>query len=164
VDPDLTPRRLHYRAIMQAVHDGLEAVPYVYALDDPSDVLPSIVPLRGCRAGRTHGFPDRGVVATEILLGRPLAVDETTVVEVLIELPPAVSTEHGQQHFVAHRVRELLLWARFHPDAVPERVEGFVELQDGTRDAWPVPPDGLGYAHTTVRSFGPGLVGLRWDV
>ena len=64
-------------------------------------------------------------------------------------------------HAVALQSRELVVWTRFHPDALPDWVE---EVDETPHDVNIVRRDleGAHSVHAVRRGFGPGALAIRW--
>jgi hypothetical protein len=159
VDADGRVVAFELRAAMQARHDGARRTPNFLTTDDGA-APPRFIPVAGCRLGRTSVDPETRVFAVELVLDRPLAKDEIGLYELRVELPEP-SLDPSYHHFAARRMAELLLWVRFDPARLPRRVERRIETEEG--DSVEEVPLGSGTsAHALARSFGPGLLGLRW--
>ena len=64
-------------------------------------------------------------------------------------------------HYAARRLSELLIWVRFDPDRLPANVERYTVLGD-QEETEKLDLGGGSTAHALARSFGPGILGLRW--
>jgi hypothetical protein len=150
---------MEVRAIMQARHDGARRTPLIVTLDDVS-MAPTFRPVAGCSIGRSFLDPDTGVFAAELIVGRPLARDETCLYELAIELAQP-SDDTWFDHYAARRLGELLIWVRFDPSRVPTRVERYVRSEYG-EEIEDLTLGGGSSVHALARAFGPGVLGIRW--
>jgi hypothetical protein len=159
VGSDGVIREFRVRAVMQARRDGARRTPLVLTTDD-QESLPRFVPVAGCAIGRTAADTATGVYAHELLLDRYLAKGELSPYELTIELADPYS-ETSLDHYAARRVRELLVWVRFHAERLPAWVERYtIEGEAETVEKVDLGEGRTG--HMLVRGFGPGIVGVRW--
>ena len=96
-----------------------------------------------------------------IVLDRPLRVGETTIVEYEMRLPPGSQHHYVEEH-LQHRTNEVVIWVRFHPDAVPRTCETYQTLGEAETTA-KVDLASVTSAHDAGRGVGPGTVGVRWE-
>ena len=87
-------------------------------------------------------------------------MDEATVLEYEMTVSGATGLDYHEHDLLRH-TNEVMIWVRFHPDAIPKRCE-IHESRDGEQVAWPVSLSGITSAHHWVRAFGPGAVGVSW--
>jgi hypothetical protein len=87
-------------------------------------------------------------------------VDEATVLEDEMTVSDATGLDDHEHDLLRH-TNEVMIWVRFHPDAIPRRCE-IHESRHGEQVAWPVSLSGITSAHHWVRAFGPGAVGVSW--
>jgi hypothetical protein len=160
VDRDGRLREFRVRAVMQARRDGARRTPLILTTDDQR-TLPRFVPVAGCVVGRSVSDHAAGVYAHELVLDTALDQGELSPYELAIELADPYA-ETSLDHYAARRLRELLVWVRFHPDRLPARVERFM-IEGEVESVENVDLGAGGAAHALVRDFGPGIVGLRWD-
>ncbi len=147
------------RVVVQARCDGARRRPLIVTLDEAGRA-PRFIPNVGCSLGRQRTDLESGVFSAELLIDRALARDETCVYELCVELPEP-SADRQFDHYAARRLGELLVWVRFSPSRVPARVERYT-LIDGVEEAEPIALGGGSGAHALARSFGPGILGVRW--
>jgi hypothetical protein len=159
VDRDGRVRRFRIQAVMQARRDGARRTPLILTADDRGE-MPRFVPVAGCSVGRMAVDAETGVYATELVLDRALARDETQPYELTIELAAPVD-ETWLDHYAARRLSELLVWVRFDPDRLPAHVERYTVVGDQEQSEKLDLGEGS-TAHALARSFGPGILGLRW--
>jgi hypothetical protein len=159
VDADGRISQVQVRAVMQARRDGARRTPLMMTMDERGR-LPRFVPRAGCSLGRWVVDEESGVYAAELVLERSLAKGETAPYELVIDLvEPFEDTE--VDHYAARRLTELLLWVRFDPERVPTHVERYT-IDDGDEHVEKIHLGEGSTAHALARSFGPGIVGLRW--
>lgn len=121
--------------------------------------------LRGATLLRDHLHESEHVYACVLRLDRPLVIGATTMLEIDMTVPPhttgALPTEDEAAAFVMRPIRNLLLWTRFHPDAIPDWVQEF-ERSPSTDGLVSTPLTPLDSIHLSRRDFGPGILGIRW--
>ncbi|WP_144795993.1 hypothetical protein [Microbacterium paludicola] len=121
------------RSLVQSTVDGLTHLPFYGSAPDPISAIPQIIIHAGGRLGSTHLHPSGLVFGYLVELDEPLRAGGT-----------------------------LLLWARFHPDAVPswceehEQAAGVEEC-----DTWPARVS-AGSVHAARHGFGPGTIAFTW--
>lgn len=152
------------QVLIQAVAPFVHEI--TYALMSAESILrrPRSV-LRGATLLREHLHESEHVYACVLRLDRPLLIGATTMLEISMEVPPpsagALLVEDETAAFVMRPIRNLLLWTRFHPDAVPDWVHEFERspATDGLVSTALTPLDSI---HLSRRDFGPGILGIRW--
>ena len=159
VDRDGRATTLEVRAIMQARRDGARRTPLIVTLEGVSQA-PEFRPVAGCSIGRSVTDPDTGVFAAELLMDHALARDETCLYELTIELTEP-SGDAWFDHYAARRLAELLIWVRFDPSRLPQRLERYVRTEHD-EDAAEIALGGGRSVHALARGFGPGMLGIRW--
>jgi hypothetical protein len=159
VDADGMVSRIQVRAVMQARRDEARRTPLVMTVDERGR-FPDFTPVAGCSIGRRAVDEESGVCAAELLLDRALSKGETIPYELTIE-PVDPWTETWLDHYAARRLAELLVWVRFDATRVPSHVERYTI--DGGEERRETLELGEGAnAHVLARTFGPGVLGLRW--
>ncbi|ONF73745.1 helix-turn-helix domain-containing protein [Amycolatopsis keratiniphila] len=149
------------RQVLRAEDDDLDRLVVVHELDLPCAIPPQVRAIRNCGLGRVRVDVEAGLVAAELLFSRPLARNETILIEHGLDVSsPARSTYYERR--CRTPVREYLVEVRFDPLALPDRVIRYCTL-DEVEKYWPAPLDDDHSAHSVVVDFGPGRCGLRWD-
>ncbi len=128
LDPAGRPLRVRVAARVLAVQAGVDRLWYVDG-DDPR-LRPQVTGTAGCRAGRRVAEPGRpgpGLVATELVLHRPLALGERYDVTFLVSYEPRAAGPGRPavpvfRELVAHPVESLHLRLSFDPAATPDAV------------------------------------------
>lgn len=121
--------------------------------------------LRGATLIRDHLHESEHVYACVLRLDRPLVMGATTMLEINMAVPaPApdsCSDENETGAFVMRPIRDLVVWTRFHPDAVPDWIHEFerTPTSDGVVTRALTPRESV---HLSRRDFGPGVLGIRW--
>ncbi|SDD77067.1 hypothetical protein [Auraticoccus monumenti] len=162
VDADGRPSTMIMRSLDRATRTGIDRRALVIFFEQPMVRRPRLRLLAGAHEGRLVSAPEHGFFVTELLFTRPLLVGETVLTEHQYELPPDLELPG---RFSVLRVRpsaELVLWVRFHPDAVPARCETVVESDTDTR-VTPLDLRGASSAHLRLQDFGPGKAMIRWS-
>lgn len=161
VDADRRPRTMTMRSLDRATRTGIDRRALVVFFEQPMLRRPTLTQLVGAQEGRLVASPEHGFFVTELLFTRPLLVGETVLTEHQFELPPGLDLP---EQFSVLRLRpsaELVLWVRFHADALPSHCETVVETDFDTR-VTPLDPRGLTSAHLRLKDFGPGRAMIRW--
>ncbi|MDR2996758.1 MAG: hypothetical protein LBU78_01425 [Microbacterium sp.] len=113
----------------------------------------------GCSLGPSFRHPNGRVSAVTVILDHPVEARDTALIELTTRFPEG-SGIRELRLLAAIEASEALLWARFHPDAVPTKVEEFERDQAHELS---VPRDPRRSVHTARKRFGPGYVGFRWS-
>lgn len=161
VGPDRRVSRRAMRMIVQSTSGEVAAVPFVEITQGTPTVSPSFSALGGGRIATTHTDPSRTVHGFLFELERPITSPESAVIEWAVDYPPDFPQGDGTGHGVAMQCRELLLWTRFHPDAIPTWIEE-VESTPGGEDVTVRMLRGATSLHALRRGFGPGALTLQW--
>lgn len=121
--------------------------------------------LRGATLVREHLHESEHVYACVLRLDRPLVMGATTMLEINMEVPPSMSGAFSAADetgaFVMRPIRDLVVWTRFHPEAVPDWINEFegTPSSDGVVTRPLAPRESV---HLSRRDFGPGILGIRW--
>ncbi|MBR7742803.1 hypothetical protein KC207_05795 [Phycicoccus sp. BSK3Z-2] len=160
---DVGPDRLvvahRVSTVQRAVVDGVDRLPMFYSDLSPHDALPRLVPRAGVRVGREVRVGATGLVVAEFVLPAPLAAGERAFLQWDVEHVPVPVTELEMRS--AHPSTEVVISARFSPDAFPAEVLGYTEV-DGVGRTRRVGPDPLGEASVIRHRVPAGAVGLHW--
>ncbi|MGA8978957.1 MAG: hypothetical protein WB473_07535 [Pedococcus sp.] len=162
VDADGVQRVRTIRNVVRAMRDGAQRLPALLATAQPSGERATFTAVSGCHVGRTISHDAEGVFAAEIILDRPLRVDETAAAEHRVTLPRDLDPEQSIEYLLQHRVTELMIWVRFHPDKLPATVETFSVVDGRTTSSLVDLRDSTSVQHV-VHRVGPGRVGIRWS-
>lgn len=149
------------RLVVQGTSGVISEIPFVEITEETPATSPVFVALGGGRIAKTHTDPSRTVHGFLFALDRPITTPESAIIEWAAEYPADYPEGDGSGHGISLQCRELLLWARFHPDAIPAWIEEVEETPSGEV----VTPRDLAGAvsiHAVRRSFGPGALSLRW--
>lgn len=149
------------RSLVQSTSGTLERIAYVEISPGRPTPAPRFRALGGAEVAQLYSHPSGEVHGVAFQLERPLHPTRTALLEWQLELgpdhPPTQETGHG----VARRARDLVLWTRFHPDAIPDWLEENEESPDASTRT-PLELDGGTTVHQVRRRFGPGMLALRW--
>jgi hypothetical protein len=149
------------RSLIQATIGEVTTVPYLELSPGVPTPAPIFRAVGGAHVSKLYSHPSGEVHGALFVLERPIGLAQTALIEWTMELPPdyppAMETGHG----VSRQSRELLLWTRFHPDALPDWIEEMVESPSGVVQT-PLSLDGGTSIHQVRRRFGPGMLILRW--
>lgn len=154
-------RRTAQTMIQSTLPETIDHV--TYTLVSEIDVVdrPEIT-VHGARIVRDHLHASGQVYAYVMKLDQPLAPGASTMLEVVME-------EHGEHRSrqpetgvaVFRPIRDLVIWTRFHPDAMPDWLEE-LESVDETGELFARPLRPKASVHQARRDFGPGALGIRW--
>lgn len=160
IGPDGSVRRHTSRLLVQATAGTVTAIPFVEFSPGVPIAPPMFEAIAGGRVSLVHSDESNEVHGFMFELDHPIVAPETTLIEWGVEYPDALD-ENEVGHAVAYQSRELVVWTRFHPDAVPDWVEEVEETPSGLtitrRDL-----DGARSLHAVRRGFGPGGLAIRW--
>ena len=114
--------------------------------------------MTGARVTRTHRHPSEVVNGYVFELERTVAAPDAALFEWCTDVDEDYPSESDVAHFVTRPARELVIWVRFHPDALP----AWCEEKAGDDDPRPLALDGGHTVHVVRRRFGPGVLMVRW--
>lgn len=117
--------------------------------------------IRGARMLRDHLHPSAHVYAFVMQLDEPLALGATTMLEIAMEGDDEYSSQPETGAFDIRPIRDLVIWTRFHPDAIPDWVDE-LEKTESTDGMIRRPLRPQASIHQTRRDFGPGALGIHW--
>lgn len=153
--------RRRTRSIVQSTTRTITSVPLLEITPGVATPPPVFTAVAGGRVAARHSHEDGEVHGVLFELEAPLTAPHTAVLEWAIAYPPDHPPVRETGHALDRQCRELLLWVRFHPDALPDWCEERVETPTGIA----LTPITLGRGtsvHRVRRAFGPGAVELRW--
>lgn len=146
------------RTRLKAVGTPITEITSVEIPPRPSDVAPIVHAVSGCRVAGRLDRPDG--FGTLLALDRTVEVGRTTMIEYRQDFPEGYPGETEYRHITARTIRELLLWVRFPPDALPTWAEE-VEVVEGVTTRSLRHLDGTA-VHAARNDFPPGLLALKW--
>ena len=149
------------RSIVQSTVGTVASIPFLEMTPGVSTPAPIINAVAGGRIAARYSHPNGEVHGVLFELDVPLTAPETAMVEWSVAYPPDYPPTRDTGHALAQKARELLVWTRFHPDAVPDWCEERVETPEGVTVA-DVPLTRGTSVHQVRRAFGPGALELRW--
>jgi hypothetical protein len=162
VGADRRLTRTRTMQVVEAIVDGLDAIPYLY---DTSAV--SLELGQGC-AGPPGPFRQIGdLFATDIPLTRTLDLGETLTLEywTCYEYDPADPEEREYRRAVMATLENFDIRVEFHPDQLPAAV--WWAMWDGMEgdvlDQELVVPDNQHSVHRYLRSLERSVVGFHWS-
>lgn len=147
------------RALMRSRVDGATRMRVILGLDAPTAVAPTIEVV-GADVRRSAYDPASGWAVWEVVLPRSLSVGETSMVEWRLPSAPEEADPDNYEYVAERRMEEVSMWLRFEGDT-PARIEVFEESDEHSARRV-VRPTGATVQHT-VRNFGPGVLGIRWQ-
>lgn len=149
------------RSVLQSTSGTITSTPFLEltpGLRTPSPIFQAV---SGGRISNRYSHASGEVHGVLFELDAPLTAPDTAMVEWSVAYPPDYPATQETGHGVARQCRELLVWVRFHPDALPDWCEERVSTPSGVT-VTPVTPNGSGSVHLLHRAFGPGAVELLW--
>ncbi|MFJ2544208.1 hypothetical protein [Microbacterium sp. NPDC087589] len=150
------------RSIVQSTVGTVASIPFLEMTPGISTPAPMIEAVSGGHIAARYSHPNGEVHGVLFELEVPLTAPSTAMVEWSVAYPPDYPPQRETGHAVARQTRELLVWTRFHPDALPDRIEERLETPDGAKTA-PLSLEGRTSVHQVRRAFGPGLLGIAWS-
>jgi len=161
VGPDGSVAYAITRGIVQSTVGTITAIPFLDLTPGVRTPAPLISAVSGGRIAARHSHPSGEVHGALFELEAPLEAPKTAVVEWSIEYPDDYPPMRETGYAIARQCRELLVWTRFHPDALPDWIEEKVSTRKGVQIT-PLSLEGRSSIHQVQRAFGPGTVELRW--
>lgn len=150
------------RSIVQSTVGTVSSIPFLEMTPGVSTPAPIISAVSGGRIAARYSHPNGEVHGVLFELDVPLTAPSTSMVEWSVEYPPGYPPQRETGHAVARQCRELLVWTRFHPDALPDRIEERAETPAGIKTT-ELSLEGRNSVHQVRRAFGPGLLGVSWS-
>ncbi|KJQ54415.1 helix-turn-helix domain-containing protein [Microbacterium sp. SA39] len=153
------------QVLVQAVAPVVEEMTYALMSADAPVRRPACT-LRGATLVREHLHESEHVYACVLRLDRPLAMGDTTMLEISMAVPPPEEGQFPRENetagFVMRPIRNLVLWTRFHPAAVPDWLYEFERTPAAPRPTTTRTLTPAESIHQSRRDFGPGILGIRW--
>lgn len=154
-------RRRTARTLLQSVTPGtVEFVTYTLLSADDTIDRPDMT-VQGAQVVRDHLHASGRVYAYVLQLDQPLSLGVTTMIEVTMEGQGDYTSQPETGAFVVRPIRDLVLWTRFHEDALPDWLDE-LERTEATEETVYRPLRPQVSVHQTRRDFGPGALGIRW--
>lgn len=154
-------RRRTSRTLLQSVSPGtVEFVTYTLLSAEDRLDRPEMT-VHGAKVVRDHLHVSERVYAYVLQLDQPLTVGTTTMVETTMEGHDDYTSQPETGAFVVRPIRDLVLWTRFHEDAIPDWLDELERTEEMDETVYrPLRPQAS--VHQTRRDFGPGALGIRW--
>lgn len=149
------------RTILQATSGTLSSTPFLALSPGTRTPPPLFSAVSGGRISARYSHPSGEVHGVLFELDVPLVAPRTAVIEWSVAYPPGYPPTRETGHAVDRQCRELLVWTRFHPDALPDWCEERIETPTGAT-VTEVTLDGGTSVHQVRRAFGPGAIELAW--
>lgn len=150
------------RSIVQSTVGTVDSIPFLELTPGERTPAPFIEAVSGGRISARYSHPNGEVHGVLFELEVPLTAPDTAMVEWSVEYSPGHPPQRETGHALARQSRELLVWTRFHPDALPDRIEERVETPSGAKTTI-LDLGGRTSIHQVRRAFGPGLLGISWS-
>ncbi|QOR69740.1 hypothetical protein IM660_13845 [Ruania alkalisoli] len=152
------------RWLYQAVAPAVRRLPGILLPVEPATRAPVVDIVAGGSLGRQYLHPSGMVYGVVIELERPLNAGETTMVELDVDIPRGFPLGQAVDYHLTRSVRDLVIWTRFTPASLPVWI-GEYEEHDGRRSLTDKQlRPGSSSVHQVRRDFGPGVLGLRWEM
>ena len=163
---DRGERSVRSRQVLRAEQDGADRWVLVYDVAKPGNTLPDITTLQSCRLGRVARDEDAGLIVAELPFNRPLAKNETVIMEYELTFPGPRYLRGDDSFSRKFRlpVRDYVMELRFDPRALPKHCSQFAH-GTGVGDLHPsrnLVVESTGHTHAVALGFGPGTFGIRW--
>lgn len=150
------------RSLLQSTTGVVTMIPILEVMPWAAATAPTFHAVSGGRIAQSAAHSSGRVFGAVVELDHPLTPGDTVMLETKVEFaaegPPVREVGHG----AARSIRELLLWVRFTPDALP----GWCNLvEDRPGEELKVTPFPLGQggaAHVVRAPWGPGALGIHW--
>lgn len=154
-------RRSTTRTLIQSVIPR-PVVAVTYTLLSAEDTIdrPKIS-VRGARVIRDHLHSSAHVYAYVMQLDEPLTPGATTMLEISMVGDDEYTSQPETGAFVVRPIRDLVIWTRFHPDAIPDWIDE-LEKTEATEELIRRPLRPQASIHQARRDFGPGALGIHW--
>lgn len=148
------------RSIVQSASGLITHIPYVEMTPGLRTPAPNFVAIAGAKVVEEFSHPSGEVHGFNLELESPIDTAQTTLIEWSMEVPDGYPAMRETGHGVSRQCRELLLWTRFHPDAIPDWAD---EREESPTGVVLTPMEITGTSvHQVRRRFGPGLLSLEW--
>ncbi|MGL3149416.1 hypothetical protein ACSS7Z_03575 [Microbacterium sp. A82] len=148
------------RALVQSTMPSMTSVPLFDFVPEPGVEPKKIVNVIGGTLAPPYVHPGGKVVCDVLTLDRPVPAGGTTMIEFTELYAPGYPQTRQASHAVSRPARQTAIWVRFHPDAVADWCEEFVDAGEGEAVR------SLEVAGTSVHvfrfGFGPATLGVRW--
>lgn len=159
--PDGDLRSVTLRTLVQSTASVMSSIPLFDFVTSPGAAPKELVDVRGGRFAPTYRHRDGRVVCDLLELDKPIPPGGTTMIEYTELYPTGYPDARSVTHTVSRPARQTMIWARFHPDAVPDWCEEFVEV-DGDETVQLHDVSDAGAVHAFRFGFGPATLGVRW--
>jgi hypothetical protein len=154
-------RLVQTRFLLRAEEDGVDR--FVVLAPAGGDGPPALGALWRCRPGATH--TDRaGRRGIELLLDRPLARGETTIVDYSLTRPGPGPVATCWERGFGRPVRQYTLELAFDPGAVPVYCTRFTDDGTGVEEHRGLVVDGTRTVQVVARDLPAGRAGARWEL
>ena len=165
VDADRCPSLVAIRSLVRARRDGVDRLVLRYFGTATGDIdRVTVRPTRNCGSGRVLRHPEGHVMVAELLFGEPLSAGETWIFEVELRDPTATARSD-----FAHGFRRMegnyLLEVRFHPKALPSRLNGYLraDLYTESHRLTDLRLNNHRSVHLTAANMTAGVLGIQWE-
>ncbi len=118
------------RTMLRATASGAQRWYHVIFAEQPVPEPLFLEQVVGARVGATVDRPEVGLVASELVLPRPLEVGETAIIETSTRLVDLGGPDTTYFHHIDRRMSEVVIWVRFDAAALPTRCVQTVQAME----------------------------------
>ena len=133
VDAERQMTRQTVRTMLRATASGAQRWYHVIFAEQPVPEPLFLEQVVGARVGATVDRPEVGLVASELVLPRPLEVGETVIIETTTRLVDLGGRDTTYFHHIDRRMSEVVIWVRFDAAALPTRCVQTGAADEGAR-------------------------------
>ncbi len=159
IGPDRSPVALTYVVVVESVRVNADRRAFILRVR-PGALTPRVTSLGGFHLGEIIHDQQHGIVVGEMILDRPLAPGESTLLEQEVVYRTPDPDDNSYFYWAVRKMRSINLWIRFDPNDMPTRCE-YYTIVDGREEVVELETFGTSVSRT-VTSFGPGTLGIRW--
>jgi len=161
IGADRAERMIRTRQVLRAESDGPDRILVIIGLDPGSPGFPELRVPKPFSIGDTVSDMDAEFQVWEVLFGRTLARGDTIITQHIARhtLPGPPSMEWERRF--RYPAREFLLEVKFHPAALPARIEQFSVIE-GPERTRPLTLDPAHTVHHVGLAVPAGRCGIRW--
>ena len=161
VDRDGNVAHRSFELLVQGVAPRVTEISYVMVSPPGRLVVPDFEVIGG-RLDRLRKHETSQALAFVVALDRPLVHGATEMIGLRIDGPCVAPEDRETGSLAIRAVRNIVLWTRFHPEAVPDWADEMeVQVADAVEPVLrPIRP--AVSIHQARHDFGPGALALRW--
>lgn len=154
--------RMLTRARLRSKAEGVTRTT-AYCVNQPGAAALEVVVGGGATLGRQVRMEEHGLLVAELLLEAPLNLGDTAMVEYTFTFGTDDEPDCEFGSYASTRLADVGVWARFDPARTPTRGWRFSHPAGQEETLTEVVLARSTSLHHAMRSFGPGLMGVRWE-